>query len=69
MLVGCLCIVKIIVLDIEVELLNDIKSFLVVSLGGGKLYFMLFDSYREVMVDDFNVNFVDRYNFKERYRR
>lgn len=69
MLVGCLCIVKIIVLDIEVELLNDIKSFLVVSLVGGKLYFMLFDSYREVMVDDFNVNFVDRYNFKERYRR
>lgn len=69
MLVGCLCIVKKIVLDIEVELLNDIKSFLVVSLVGGKLYFMLFDSYREVMVDDFNVNFVDRYNFKERYRR
>lgn len=62
--------VKIIKLDIEVEeLFNDSKSLLLVCLVGKKFYFLLFDIYREVLVDDLNVNFVDRYNFKERYRR
>lgn len=59
--------VRVVIFEIDLDLLNDSKSFILVSLLGKKLYFMEFDSFRELFVDDFNVNLVDRYNFKERY--
>lgn len=61
--------VRVVIFEIDLDLLNDSKSFILVSLLGKKLYFMEFDSFRELFVDDFNVNLVDRYNFKERYWR